>query len=168
MKPEALRALPVREATALDMPFVSHSWLRTWCRSQELRAVASRKRRGVFDALVRYGALGDEMTRVLVASAPQDPTWVWAWLCYTPGARPAVHYAITRLAIRDDYGEIGMRRRGALGQLIAAAGLSGNIVYTARPESRALELALVEASERRGLSPVYQPLAEWVRERGTL
>lgn len=158
--PVALDVRPWRGLTPSEQAYVldswAHAWRQQWRQAQESRTSFVAQ----FDSLVRRGVCEQPDTHVVLATAPADDSWIWAWLVYTPprfGA-PTVHYALVRNAIADDEGAIHLRGKGVLWLMLAAAGVRDRMVYTFRPKTTALEQRLVARCEANGITTMYRPI----------
>lgn len=110
----------VREASALDLPFV----LSTWVESEEGHARLPGTRDEVFAALRGKARALLARSRVLVAAPEDDAITVLAWLCVDGGR---VHYAYTRR---------NLRRHGFARMLLDAAEVPERFAVTCAPPKR--------------------------------
>lgn len=157
--------LDIRPATDDDTHYVLQSWCRSWKRSARCKRLSDRDYQPIFHSLVRQGVLAQPDTKVLIGAAEQDSSWIWSWLCYTPGLVPTVHYGIVRNVIHDDEGPIRLRRLGIFTRLLAAAGVTSELVYTFQPADHWIEPELVLAAKDAGVMVRFRPVDEFLKMR---
>lgn len=160
----------VRNAIESDRAYIMDSWRLGWRLSEECRRMRGREYKAVFDDIVRFGVMAERDTQFLVACSPGDQSWIWGWLCYTPGPVPTIHYAVVRPHVESDVGgKTELRRIGLFTRMVAAAGVRGELVYTFRPTERkneyakrpmGVEVGLLAAARRVGITAVFLPVAE--------
>ena len=157
--------LHLREASPDDMNYVITSWFREWKFSTECKQVSNRTYKTIFNTVVRYGLLGLEDTKILVGAAEQDPSWIWSWLCYTPGDVPALHYSIVRRQVDDEQGSVPLRSKGIFRTLVAAAGVTSECIYTFRPTSRDAERVMLARASEVHLAARYVAVEDFLERR---
>jgi hypothetical protein len=160
----------VRNAIESDRAYIMDSWRLGWRLSEECRRLNGGQYRAVFDDIVRYGVMGQPDTQFLVACSPADQSWIWGWLCFTPGPVPTIHYAVVRPHVESDVGgRRDLRRIGLFTRMCAAAGVRRELVYTFRPTERkdktskkpmGVEAGLLAAAKRDGITAVFLPVAD--------
>jgi hypothetical protein len=159
-----------------DRAYVLDSWRQSWRLSERCRRLSGSQYRDHFLTLVRDGILADPDTQVLLAVAESDPTWIWGWLCHTPGVVPTLHFGVTRRDI-DVEGRpepLPLRRLRIFSTLVSAAGVRSDLVYTSRPAERShrqssrklgVEEGLLKAAKRAGITAVYRSAEEFLGRR---
>lgn len=159
-----------RPAEHADLPYILDSWRLGWRLSEECRRMRGREYMAVFADTVRNGVMAQPDTRFLVGCSEGDRSWIWCWLCYTPGPVPTIHYAVVRPYVESEVGgRVELRRIGLFTRMLAAAGVRRELVYTFRPTERknetskkpmGVEAGLLAAAKRDGITAVFLPVAE--------
>lgn len=167
--PPAVRVV-FRAAEQGDLAYILDSWRLGWRLSEECRRMKGREYAAVFADTVRNGVMAQPDTRFIVGCHEGDRSWIWCWLCYTPGPVPTIHYAVVRPHVDSDTGaRTELRRIGLFTRMLAAAGVRRELVYTFRPTERknetskkpmGVEAGLLKAARRDGISAVFLPVAE--------
>lgn len=154
--PSPLLRFELRDALESDREYILDSWRKSW------RNRVGRDARiydAVFGRVVREGLLQQPDTRITVACAEYNTHRIWGWCCWTPGLVPTVHYALVRPADpwREDEPVQPLRGNGILWALLAAAGVTSELVYTMTPRtSEGLEAALLAAAGRHGITAIHR------------
>lgn len=159
----------VRNAIESDRAYIMDTWRLGWRMSETCRRMRG-EYTALFDDTVRYGVMAQPDTSYLVACSPNDQSWIWGWLCFTPGPVPTIHYGHIRPYIANDLGgRTELRRHGLFTRMLAAAGVRRELVYTFRPTERknrfdkrpmGVEAGLLAAAKRDGITAVFLPVAE--------
>jgi len=166
-----------REAEDSDASYILDSWRLGWRLSEQCKRLRHGQFAGYFRDVVREGVLGQPDTRVLVGCCQMDPSWIWSWLCYTPGPVPTIHFAVVRPHVEAlDGDKTPLRRLGIFTRMLAAAGVRHELVYTFRPAERTnrttreplnLEAGLLDAARRDGITAVYRGVEQFLKPRRT-
>lgn len=166
--------LHIRDAMEQDRAYILDSWRMGWRLSDACRRLKSSAYASVFRDRVANGVLAQPDTRVLVGCSRDDTAWIWAWLCYTPGPVPTVHFAVTRPRIDLEAQRVELRRLGFLKLMLAAAGVRDELVYTFRPAERSndtskkilnAEAGLLEGAAAVGITAVHLPVGQFLSQR---
>lgn len=153
---QPLLRFELRPAIESDMPYVLNSWRRSW-------RPPGRPADDAFALAVRRGVLAQPDTQIVCAVAEYNPHRIWGWLCSTPGLVPVVHYVLVRPADAwvEDSDEQLLRGHGIAWALLAASGVTRELVYTFRPRSAdEIEAKLLAACRRRGVTAIYRDVRQ--------
>jgi len=165
-----------RDPIPEDLPYILDSWRQNWRLSERCRRLRGPEYRAYFGSVVTDGLLQDPDTRLLVGASQTDPTWIWSWLCYTPGPVVTVHFGSVRREIRVEGGSqpLPLRRIGLFTRMVAAAGVRDDLVYTFQPSERTnrnskrnlgVERGLISAAGNAGISVVYRSVEDFLGRR---
>lgn len=164
-----------RDAEAGDEAYILDSWRLGWRLSQTCKRDDGTSFARRFKDIVRDGVLAQPDTRVLVGCCTADPSWIWSWCCYTPGAIPTIHFVVVRPFVDAlDGDRTPLRRAGIATRMLAAVGVRDELVYTFRPAERTnptskvrlnLESGLLAAARRDGITAVYRSVERFLKTR---
>lgn len=160
LAPTPLRDFEIRFAGAKELPFIMHSWEQSHMRSPGQPFAAAYKKH-VSPTLDRLMKRSDVWTVAAFGEFDGRPDAILAWLAWTPGDLPTIHYAFTRG---------GLRGRGYFNALLEHENLGRRWLYThkgqlpkyRRKNGPTYDKKVLAALARRGIVGTYVDVHEWL------